>query len=252
VAFASRIPTPVVHTVHGPFTPDTGDFYRYHDRHAWLVGISEAQRASAPAELRLAGVVPNPIDVANWPFKSKRQNYVLWVGRFDEIKGAHRAIGAARSAKVPVVLAGPIQPGQESYFSERIEPHLDGDQARYVGEVGGAEKQELFANAQALLMPITWDEPFGMVMVEALAGGTPVISYTQGAAAEIDQDDVNGYLVDDEQAMAAAIADLHQINPAACGESVAKRFSPETVAAGYVKIYAQATNGRQAPVVAAL
>jgi glycosyltransferase involved in cell wall biosynthesis len=251
VAFASRIPTPVVHTVHGPFTTDTGDFYRYHDRHAWLVGISEAQRASAPAELRLAGVVPNPIDVGNWPFKSKKQNYVLWVGRFDEIKGAHRAIGAARSAKVPVVLAGPIQPGQESYFSERIEPHLDGDQARYVGEVGGAEKQELFANAQALLMPITWDEPFGMVMVEALAGGTPVIAFPQGAAAEIVQDKVNGYLVDDELAMAAAMADLHQIDPAACRESVAKRFSPEAVAAGYVEIYAQATDGRQASVVAA-
>jgi glycosyltransferase involved in cell wall biosynthesis len=251
VAFASRIQTPIVHTLHGPFTTDTSDFYRYHAREAWLVAISEAQRASAPAGLRVAGVVPNPIDVDNWPFQSKKQNYVLWVGRFDEIKGPHRAIGAARNAKVPVVLAGPIQPGQESYFAEQIEPHLDGDQARHDGEVGGVEKEELFANARALLMPITWDEPFGMVMVEALACGTPVIAFPQGAASEIVQHGVNGYLVDDEEAMAAAIADLDQIDPAVCRESVATRFSPETVAAGYVEIYAQAANDRPTSVVAA-
>jgi glycosyltransferase involved in cell wall biosynthesis len=250
VAFASRISTPIVHTLHGPFTTDTGDFYRYHAQHAWLVAISEAQRASAPAGIRIAGVVPNPIDVDGWPFKSTKQNYVLWAGRFDEIKGAHRAIAAAQSARVPLVLAGPIQPGQESYFEEQIEPHIDGDQVRYEGEVGGAEKEELFANARALLMPIRWDEPFGMVMVEALACGTPVIAFPQGAASEIVQHDVNGYLVEDEKAMAAAIADLHQINPANCRESVATRFSPETVAAGYVEIYAEATKGRHATVVA--
>jgi glycosyltransferase involved in cell wall biosynthesis len=247
VAFASRISTPIVHTLHGPFTTDTGGFYRYHAQHAWLVAISEAQRASAPAGVRIAGVVPNPIDVAGWPFKSKKQNYVLWAGRFDEIKGAHGAIAAAQSAKVPLVLAGPIQPGQESYFEEQIEPHLDGDQVRYEGEVSGAEKEELFAGAQALLMPITWDEPFGMVMVEALACGTPVIAFPQGAASEIVQHEVNGYLVDDEKEMAAAIADLHQIDPAACRESVATRFSPKTVAAGYVEIYTDATNQPGAP-----
>jgi glycosyltransferase involved in cell wall biosynthesis len=189
--------------------------------------------------------------VDNWPFKSKKQNYVLWVGRFDETKGPHRAIAAAEIAKIPVVLAGPIQPGQESYFEEEIEPHLDGDQARHDGEVGGTQKLELFANARALLMPITWDEPFGMVMIEALACGTPVIAFPEGAASEIVEHGVNGYLVDDEQAMAAAIADLHQIDPAACRESVATRFSPETVAAGYVEIYAQAANDRQTSVIAA-
>ena len=246
VAFASRISTPIVHTMHGPFTTDTGDFYRYHAGHAWLVAISEAQRASAPAGIRIAGVVPNPIDVDGWPFKSKKQDYVLWAGRFDEIKGAHSAVAAAHSAGVPLVLAGPIQPGQESYFEEQIEPHVDDDQVRYAGEVGGAEKEELFANAQALLMPIRWEEPFGMVMVEALACGTPVIAFPEGAASEIVQHEVNGYLVEDEEAMAAAIADLHRIDPATCRESVAARFSPETVAAGYVEIYAKATNERQA------
>jgi glycosyltransferase involved in cell wall biosynthesis len=252
VAFAARIPIPLVHTVHGAITPDRASFYSYHARHAWLVAISEAQRASAPPGLRLAGVVPNPIDVRKWPFRSEKQDYALWMGRFDEIKGAHRAIAAAQSANVPLVLAGPIQPGQESYFEREIEPHLDDHRVRYLGEVGGAEKQELFANARTLLMPIRWNEPFGLVMVEALACGTPVIAFRQGAAPEIVHHGVNGYLVADEQAMAAAIADLHKIDPAACRQSVDTRFCPEMVAAGYLKIYARAASGRRASVVAAL
>jgi glycosyltransferase involved in cell wall biosynthesis len=101
-------------------------------------------------------------------------------------------------------------------------------------------------------MPIRWVEPFGMVMVEALACGTPVIAFPQGAATEIVQHEVNGYLVDDEQAMAAAIADLHKIDPAACRESVATRFGPETVAASYVEIYRQAASARPRSVVAAI
>jgi glycosyltransferase involved in cell wall biosynthesis len=244
VAFASRIPIPVVHTLHGPFTTDTGDFYSYHARHAWLVAISEAQKESAPEGLPIAGVVPNPVDVDEWPFRSEKHDYVLWIGRFDDTKGAHRAVAAAQSANVSLVVAGPIQPGQASYFEEEIEPHLNDDRMRYAGEVGGAEKHELFANARALLMPILWEEPFGMVMIEALACGTPVIAFPQGAAIEIVQHEVNGYLVNDEQAMAAAIADLHKIDPAACRESVATRFSAETVANGYVEIYRRAASAR--------
>ena len=239
VAIADRIPIPVIHTLHGPFTEDTSGFYSQHRDHAWLVAISEAQRASAPADVEIAGIVPNPIDVDNWPFKSEKQDYALWAGRFEDFKGAHRAIAAAQRANIPLVLAGPIQPGQDEYFGREIEPHL-GDQIRYVGEVGGNEKKELYANARTVLMPITWNEPFGMVMVESMACGTPVIAFAQGAATEIVQDQVNGYLVDDVSSMAAAIADLDRIDPAVCRESVAKRFSPDIIAKGYVEIYRQA------------
>jgi glycosyltransferase involved in cell wall biosynthesis len=164
----------------------------------------------------------------------------LWIGRFNDSKGAHRAIAVARQADVRLVLAGPVQPGQEPYFEQEIEPHLDGERVRYAGEVGGAERQELFADARTLLMPIRWNEPFGMVMVEALACGTPVIAFPEGAAREIVQDGLNGHLIDDEDLMAAAIKDLDKIDPAACRDSVATRFSPDTVANGYLKIYQQA------------
>jgi glycosyltransferase involved in cell wall biosynthesis len=240
VAMADRISTPLIHTLHGPFTADTSAFYRQHGDNVWLVAISEAQRASAPADVRVAGVVPNPVDVEDWPFTSEKQDYAFWLGRFEDFKGAHRAIAAAQQAHIPLVLAGRVQPGQEEYFQREIEPHLDNKQVRYVGEVGGDEKKELFCNARTVLMPITWNEPFGMVMVEALACGTPVIAFAQGAATEIVQDRVNGYLVDDVESMAAAIADLDQIDPAACRESVAKRFTPEIVAEGYVNIYRRA------------
>jgi glycosyltransferase involved in cell wall biosynthesis len=249
VALADRIPIPVIHTLHGPFTRDTGAFYREHSEDVWLVAISEAQRDSAPSGVRIAGVVPNPIEVDDWPFQPKKQDYVLWMGRFDDSKGAHRAIAVARQADVPLVLAGPVQPGQEPYFEQEIEPHLDGQRVRYAGEVGGAGRQELFADAHALLMPIRWNEPFGMVMVEALACGTPVIAFPQGAASEIVQDELNGYLVDDEESMAAATAELDKIDPAACRDSVATRFSPEIVANGYLEIY-QRVLASQSPSVA--
>ena len=248
VAFADRVPIPVVHTLHGPFTADTGEFYGQHSQNVWLVALSEAQQDSAPPGVPIAGVVPNPIEVADWPFQPNKQDYLLWMGRFDDYKGAHRAIAVARKANAPLLLAGPIQPGQEAYFSEQIEPHLDGDQVRYLDEVGGAEKEELLANARSLLMPITWNEPFGMVMVEALACGTPVIAFPQGAAREIVQHELNGFLVENEESMAAALADLDRIDPATCRESVATRFSPDTVAGGYLTIYEKALGGQ--PVVA--
>jgi len=244
VALADRIATPVVHTLHGPFTEDTSAFYRQHGNNVSLVAISEAQRASAPSGVQVAGVVPNPIDVDDWPFRPEKEDYAFWAGRFNEFKGAHRAIAAAKKAEIPLILAGPIQPGQEEYFECEIEPHLDGKLVRYVGEVGGTEKKELFANARTLLMPITWNEPFGMVMVEALAGGTPVIAFANGAATEIVQDQVNGFLVNDVDSMAAAIADLDRLDPAVCRESVAKRFATEIVCKGYVDIYRRALTSR--------
>ena len=236
VAMANRIDVPVVHTLHGPFTEETASFYQAHGRKAHLVAISRAQQESAPAGVPIAGVVHNPIDVREWPFEPDKRDYLLWVGRMDETKGPHRAIAAARAAGAPLVLAGPVQPGQEEYFKEAVEPHLDDDRVRYIGEVGGEDKLRLFAEARALLMPITWDEPFGMVMVEALACGTPVIAFRSGAAPEIVQPGTNGYLVDDEEAMAEAVKALPDIDPKACRASV-ERFDVDAAAAGYERIY---------------
>ena len=196
---------PVVHTIHGPFDRHTKRFYERHGSKATLVAISRSQAASAPGGVRIGAMVRNPIAVDRWPLNTQKRDYVLWIGRMAPVKGAHRAIEAARLADKAFVLAGPVQAGQEQYFREQIEPHIDGRRVRYVGEVAGAAKQQLYANAQALLMPVRWREPFGMVMVEALACGTPVIAFPEGAAAEIVIDGENGMLVSDEHEMARAI-----------------------------------------------
>ena len=166
-----------------------------------LVGISRAQLSSAPPGLGPIASIPNPIDLRAWPLQERKGDYLLWVGRMTPEKGAHRAIAAARAVDVPLILAGVIQPGQQAFFDREIAPHIDGDRVQFVGEVGGSAKRSLFARARGLLMPIRWNEPFGMVMVEALACGTPVIAFPEGAARELVVDGKTGFLVDDERGM---------------------------------------------------
>lgn len=237
LAMADRIDTPFVHTLHGQFTASTAAFYARHGHKAALVGISRAQLVSGPADLETVGAIPNPIDVQVWPLREHKDDYLLWIGRMTAEKGPHRAIAAARIAGVPLVLAGVIQPGQQAFFDREVAPHVDGERVRFVGEVGGTVKRSLFAGARALLMPIRWEEPFGMVMVEALACGTPVIAFPEGAARELVLDGQTGFLVEDEQAMGAAVSQLSRIAARDCRAWVAARCDVDVVAAAYESAY---------------
>jgi glycosyltransferase involved in cell wall biosynthesis len=242
LAMADRLDTPLVHTLHGQFTASTAAFYARHGHKAALVGISQAQLASAPAGLEAVGAIPNPIDLRAWPLREHKDDYLLWIGRMTAEKGPHRAIAAARDAGVPLVLAGVIQPGQRAFFDREIAPHVDGERVRFVGEVGGSLKRSLFAGARALLMPIRWEEPFGMVMVEALACGTPVIAFPEGAARELVLDGQTGFLVEDEQAMGAAVARLPHICARDCRAWVAAHCDVDVVAAAYESAYRSAAH----------
>jgi glycosyltransferase involved in cell wall biosynthesis len=240
---ADRQPAPFVHTVHGPFDHDTSPYYARHGRKSRLVCISRNQARAAPEAAGSPSVVYNPIDVDRWPLGRYKEDYLLFVARMVEEKGPHRAIRVAQAAQRPLVLAGPVQPGHERFFAKEVEPHIDGQLIRYVGEVGGVRKQRLFADAFAFLMPIRWPEPFGMVMVEALAAGTPVLAFAHGAAPEIIQDGVNGFLVADEDEMAAHVEKAAGIDPEVCRRTAAERFAPDRVAAGYEAVYRQAIAG---------
>ncbi|MBA3748741.1 MAG: glycosyltransferase, partial [Solirubrobacterales bacterium] len=230
LAMADRLGTPLVHTLHGPFTPSTAAFYEHHGHKAALVGISEAQLESAPAGLQPVCAIPNPIDVGAWPLREDKDDYLLWVGRMTPEKGPHRAIAAARDAGVPLVLAGVVQPGQQEFFDAEIAPHLGSGRVRFIGEVAGPVKRSLFAGARGLLVPIRWEEPFGMVMVEALACGTPVIAFPEGAARELVIDGTTGFLVEDEAAMSAAIGRLPAIAAGDCRAWVAEHCDVDVVA----------------------
>jgi glycosyltransferase involved in cell wall biosynthesis len=243
LAMADRLDTPLVHTVHGPFDRDTSPYYAHHGRKGALVCISRAQASTAPDGAGVDAVVHNPINVDAWPVGFQKEDFLLWVGRFVPEKGPQRAIRVARKAGRPLVLAGTVQPRFERFFATEIEPEIDGQMVRFVGEVGGARKQQLFGEASAFLMPIRWPEPFGMVMVEALAAGTPVLAFAQGAAAEIVEHGKTGFLVNDEDEMAERVVSCGAIDPQRCRDSVASRFAPDHVAAGYEAVYRETLAG---------
>ena len=236
LAMADRLDTPLVHTVHGPFDRDTKPYYAVNGRNGAVVCISRAQAGMAPDPAIVDDVVHNPIDIDDWPVGYEKDDYLLWVGRFVAEKGPQRAIRVAKAVGRRLILAGVVQPRQERFFAEEIQPHLDGEQISYVGEVGGARKQRLFADAYAFLMPIRWPEPFGMVMVEAMAGGTPVLAFPEGAAPEVVEDGVSGFLVADEDEMAARVPDAGRLEPLQVRRS-AERFAPDRIAAGYERAY---------------
>jgi glycosyltransferase involved in cell wall biosynthesis len=237
LAMADRLRTPLVHTLHGPFTVETGAFYARHGHKAALVGISRAQLDTAPPGLQAMAVIPNPIAVRDWPLCADKDDFLLWVGRMTAAKGPHRAIEAARLAGRPIVLAGIVQPGQRAFFEREVAPHIDGEAVRFLGEVTGARKRSLFSQASGLLMPIRWEEPFGMVMIEALACGTPVIAFAEGAATEVVVMGRTGFLVDDEAAMAAAVPHLADIAPKDCRDWVIDHCDVDAVAGAYENAY---------------
>jgi glycosyltransferase involved in cell wall biosynthesis len=243
LAMADRQSTPLVHTVHGPFDQDTTPYYARHGRKGRIVCISQSQRSMAPEAAGAEDVVYNPIDVDSWPVGYQKEDYLLFMARMTEEKGPHRAIAVAKETGRPLVLAGPVQPGQERFFANEVQPHIDGEQIRYVGEVGGARKQHLFADAFAFLMPIRWPEPFGLVMVESLAAGTPVLAFAHGAAPEIVEHGINGFLCRDEHEMAALVEQAAEIEPMRCRQTAAERFAPDRVALGYEAVYRKAIAG---------
>ena len=246
-AFADRIATPMIHTLHGPFTHETSAFYARHARKASVVALSRYQAEQAPPELDVIAVIGNPIVVADFPFRDEKDDYLLWIGRLDDDKGPQRAIAAALEAGVPLVIAGPVQHGQRDFFEREVEPHVDGERVRYIGEVGD-EKGDLYAGARALLMPIRWPEPFGLVMTEAMACGTPVIAFPEGSAHELVLDGETGFVVEDEHAMAAAVGRLDEIDPARCRSSAEERFDAAPVAEAYERAYGLAAERARSPI----
>ena len=245
LAFADRIDTPLVHTLHGPFDRSNREFYARHGRKAWIVAISRSQRDEAPPEMGGATVVYNPLEFPDWELGTTPDDFVLFLGRMSPVKGPHRAIAAAREAGVPLRLAGPVQPGQEEFFATEVEPHIDDDAVRYVGEVGADDKQDVYRAARALLMPIRWAEPFGLVMIEAMACGTPVIAYPEGSVPEIVVEGVSGFLVNDEHEMAEAIGRLDELDRNSVRAAAQERFAVGRCVEGHERVYDRAAERRR-------
>ena len=195
--------TPTVLTAHGPVTGELGECYRLLSRHHPMVAISEAQRAKGP-HLPWAGTVYNAIPVDEYPFETEKDDFVLFLGRISPEKGPDLAIKAARAAGRRIVIAAKCnEPAEHAYFDQRVRPLL-GPDAEWYGHATTEEKKKLLARASALVFPIQWDEPFGIVMVEAMACGTPVVALRAGSVPELVVDGLTGYICDRPEELPAA------------------------------------------------
>jgi glycosyltransferase involved in cell wall biosynthesis len=222
-AFVSPVAAPAgapyIVTAHSAGHRPFDDYYRRLSERVALVPISDAQRRHLP-DARWAATVANAIDVESFPFGPAGGEDFVFLGRIAEEKGAHLAAEAAHRCGAPLILAGRVGVAEEQeYFDERVRPLLD-DRVLFLGEVDSGQKRGLLAGARALLFPIEWDEPFGLVVVEALACGTPVIAFRRGAVPELIEDGTTGFIVDDLDGMVAAMGKVADIDRAACRRSV--------------------------------
>lgn len=239
-AFASLLPLPVVHTLHGPFTRDTRLFYESFKDDCWYVAISRRQMEGCPG-LNYLGVVPNAVDVEEHAFQAEKEDYLVCVSRICEAKGTENAVRLALKTGHRILLAGKIDPGADrDYFEARVKPLLDGERAAYLGEVSQEEKVKLVSRARAFLFPIQWEEPFGLVMAEALACGTPVLATRWGAVPEVVDHGVTGFLADTPEELEPYIERIGEIDQAACRSAAEERFSPRAMAESYMKLYRRA------------
>ena len=236
VPFTTFVDVPTVLTIHHPHEPELSEQYaKYPGVHYVAIAQWLARREPMPH----VHVVHHGIPLTDYTFSDEKDDYVAFLGRMAPCKGPHLAIEAARLAGARLKLAGEIQPVFRDYWEQQVRPHIDGEQIEYVGEADRAIKNALLSRARALLFPIQWEEPFGLVMIEAMACGTPVLAFAGGSVGEVVRDGMNGWICRDVVEMAGRIASPG-IAAEACREFVGSRFSVATMADRYLDVYDRA------------
>jgi glycosyltransferase involved in cell wall biosynthesis len=247
-ALGGAVATPVLHTVHGPLdTREAQEVYAGIAKVApkvGLISLSENQRRPMP-DLPWAATIPNAIDLSIYPAKPHPGEYLLFLGRMSPDKGAHRAIAVAMELGLPLKMAGKRREVKErQYFAEYVEPHLGHGGIEYLGEVTHGQKVELLQDARATLFPIEWEEPFGLVMIESMACGTPVIATRHGAVPEVIDDGRSGVIVNNYRQMPEALEKADALDPMECRRYVEELFAPERMVADYEQAYREAIERR--------
>jgi glycosyltransferase involved in cell wall biosynthesis len=183
------------------------------------------------------GHVYNAIDVESFPFQAEKGEDLLFLSRIAPEKGPQHAVEVAKRVGRRLILAGKVDAYDRRFFEEVMRDLIDGDQIVFFGEADAQQKRELYRNAHCVLMPLTWEEPFGLVMPEAMACGTPVIALRRGSAPELIAHGTTGFVVDTIEEMAEAVSLVGTIDPHACREHVRRHFSPEIMADEYLRVY---------------
>jgi glycosyltransferase involved in cell wall biosynthesis len=247
MAMSHLVDLPMLTTMHCRITSDTQFVWDHYG--GWYNTISRSARLTMP-QVRggtFSGVVYNAIDVKSFPYDEDKADYLLFLSRLSPEKGAHLAIEVARRTGMPLLIAGKVDTFDGDYFQKMVEPLIDGKQVRFVGEADYVQKRELYAKARCLLLPICWEEPFGLAMPEAMACGTPVIAFRRGAAPEIIVHGETGFLVDDVDGMVEAVYETNRIDPARCRRHVEERFDVPRMADNYLALYQRILEEREAP-----
>lgn len=273
--FARFVKVPLVHTWHGSYYPNEVPEEKrqilstFKDER--IITISDNQRMGIP-ELNYIGTVYNSLKLQAYPFKAQpRGKYLLWVGRIVAKKGVVDAIAAARKSGIPLQIAAAIDPVDRPYYESEVKPLIDGDFISYTGELSHDKLADLYGDAIATLYPITWHEPFGLVMIESMACGTPVIAYNIGSVPEIVKDGETGFIIENDnlkqnsnlrgsrimnqesgitdgnfmikktgvKGLAEAILSINRINRHDCRALVTRKFNVDRMVSDYERIYAE-------------
>jgi glycosyltransferase involved in cell wall biosynthesis len=236
LVFSRLIECPLITTLHGSAWVRAAHpiFHAY--RHMPFVSISDAERTLLP-ELNYAATVYNGIRLEDFPYEPKKDDNLLFAGRLSPEKGPDVAVEIAKRCGRRLLMAGMIEPQYQDYFDAKVKPHIDGRQVEYLGLLSQKDLAPYYRKAAAVLFPINWCEPFGLVAVEAQASGTPLIATRFGALPEIIVEGKTGFVVDSIDSAVHATEKLHTIAPAACRANAESRFSAEAMAKGYEAVY---------------
>jgi glycosyltransferase involved in cell wall biosynthesis len=245
LALVGRCETACLSTPHGRLDlPDLKPLFRRFASHP-MTSISNSQRAPLPAA-NWRATVHHGLPLGLYDLHAQPQDYFAFVGRISPEKRADRAIEIAKACGRPLRIAAKVDAMDRAYFESAIEPLLDDPLVTFVGEIGEADKNDFIGNASALLMPIDWPEPFGLVMIEAMACGTPVIAYGHGSVPEIVDEGVTGFIVGDQQQAIEAARNIHRIDRKRCREVFERRFAARVMARHYLDVYHELVDKRVA------
>jgi glycosyltransferase involved in cell wall biosynthesis len=237
LTYSGLVETPVVTTIHGFSSPSIVPVYKKYNDRGHYVAISDSDKSP---ELDYIATIHHGIDVAQFPFSGAEGEYLLFFGRIHPHKGVYEAIQVAQRVGIRLVIAGIIQ--DQDYFATEVEPHIDSRTVEYLGSVGPDRRADVLGGALALLHLISFDEPFGLSLVESMACGTPVIAFDRGSMPEIIRHGETGYIVDDIEGAISAVASVASINRPTCRADVEKRFSNSRMARDYVRVYQEILN----------
>jgi glycosyltransferase involved in cell wall biosynthesis len=228
------VSTPFVYTIHHTHDSNLSDLYSYYPD-VWYVGISEFQRKlETMPKIR---TIHHGIDETRYTVGTGKRTHFTFLGRIAPMKGTHLAIEVAKRTNIPLKIAGEVQPMFRDYFDSQVKPHIDGKLIEYVGEADLAIKNELLGNSLGLLFPIRWDEPFGLVMIEAMACGAPVFALPGGSVAEIVQDGRSGRICTTVDEMVEHARRADEFKPAQVRQYVVGKFSTDRMVQGYADLY---------------